>query len=165
MTSKQLSSILHAIRLMYESPESDDLSDALKNIEQKCAELEAENAELKTALMRDSRPQADLHEGCRHYIAQCEAHNKHLMDLLQKKEPPPKMFIPAAKPLQWSKSLGIWTAYGASFDYSYGDDKPRLFIRDLRDNRTPNTPYSSFAELRAAAEAHHRETVLSLLNI
>lgn len=165
MTNDNVLRIKFSIREVYDFPKSNSLCEIIDKTINRLAELETENAELKTALMRDSRPQADLHEGCRHYIAQCEAHNKHLMDLLQKKEPPPKMFIPAAKPLQWSKSLGIWTAYGASFDYSYGDDKPRLFIRDLRDNRTPNTPYSSFAELRAAAEAHHRETVLSLLNI
>jgi len=120
--------------------------------------------------------QVDLHEGCIHYIAQCEAHNKYLMEQLAKVAPSPSIVIQfdatsreqiaaLVKPMEWSKSLGIWTAYGANFDYSYGDDKPRLFIRDLRDNRTLNTLYNDFAELRAAAEAHYRETVLSLLNL
>ena len=93
------------------------------------------------------------------YTTQLEAANEELKKAIR------KQLATLVKPLGWSKSLGIWTALGAGFDYSYADDKPRLFIRDLRDNRTPSTFYPGFAEARAAAEAHHIETVLSLLNI
>ena len=108
------------------------------------AELEAENAELK----KDLAHEIDM--ACQAQVCA---------------KPTREQIAALVKGLEWNKSLGIWTAYGANFDYSYGDDKPRLFIRDLRDNRTPNTLYPDFAELRAAAERHHIEAVLSLLNL
>lgn len=107
------------------------------------AELEAENAELK-----------------KYYQVLLEMPLR-----VSDRKPTREQIAGLVKGLEWNKSLGIWRAYGASFDYSYGDDKLRLFIRDLRDNRTPNTLYPDFAELRAAAERHHRETILSLLNL
>ena len=105
-------------------------------------------------------------------IVELEAENNalaqesvNLLKSIATMKPTREQIAELVKPLEWNKSFGIWVACGANFDYSYGDDKPRLFIRDLLDNRTPSTLYSDFAELRAAAEQHHRETVLSLLNL
>jgi hypothetical protein len=93
-------------------------------------------------------------------IAELEAENAELLQAIKNWRPTRKQVAALVKPLEWSNGI----AFGVNG--SYHDCGYNVVFEDMQgDPVWSSDSCDTPAKLKEAAEAHHRETVLSLLNL